>query len=649
MEGVGVSQQSSQSPENAPGLATPLSPSPAALAQAEALEAYLASSAADLPHTLRPIAALREVVAICESIAGGRSAPRTADRHSLRADVQMALTAIGEELARELQPARNDFLGGELKALPDLLSETGGSARLGAAAVALIERLRSHAALGAAWRDLLDATGGGAVSIDDTRHLALVLREIDESLGYEWRWRRSAFRKLALEDQSAGARGPLVNTAPSTARTAWFVFADADLAADYLRIGQIQFFSHRLWPEAIADEDFSQGVEGAEAAIELDAEAVEQEFEVQDGSDARVYARVELSGPRAEPSRTPAAHGRPPAEWARELVSAVVDAGTFRTGGSAWRLLDGVSLYHGQISDGSGTFGSWSGSHPFVDPSKSERLRNFTNPLREGTGEALEALEPNFAELVAEDDAGASRAVEEVRWYEAARSQPDPAQRLVLHVRAFERALPVSARFHWNEAVRHYLRDFWAMDQFGNELFRLAYTTHSALRHQPGDPLQSLGDWLTDETGGRFSVALGAFMREAGAIYPKLPPSMRLERRRTKEVATWQRDQAEAMARIHLWGQRFSRLLARALRQRNATVHGVTTVPEVVASVDPFIARVASFVVAQTVVSAAEGSPLVEALERGRVDSRRTLWRLEQDDEASDKALFGAAGSGPAG
>lgn len=62
--------------------------------------------------------------------------------------------------------------------------------------------------------------------------------------------------------------------------------------------------------------------------------------------------------------------------------------------------------------------------------------------------------------------------------------------------------------------------------------------------------------------------------------------------------------------------------------------------PEVVESVDPFVARIAAFVVAQAIESAGQGEELVEALERGRVRSRRMLWRLDEGEGLTDEILF---------
>src|SRR4051812_42860922 len=94
---------------------------PEAQARGELLGDLLQASHVDPTYVLPPIAALREVVAVCESIEAGRGAPNSADRRSLQADVQSALTSIGEELRRQIQPAWSDIFHGELSQLPSLL------------------------------------------------------------------------------------------------------------------------------------------------------------------------------------------------------------------------------------------------------------------------------------------------------------------------------------------------------------------------------------------------------------------------------------------------------------------------------------------------------------------------------------------------
>jgi hypothetical protein len=128
----------------APGARTPpLDPQVAA--QAALLDEYLDTNPDAVVHALRPLAALGEVTAVCESLRAGREAPQPRDRRSLQADVELSLTSLGDELKRELQPAWHDFFHHELAALPELLGEQGGVVRLLAATKTLIARLRRPA------------------------------------------------------------------------------------------------------------------------------------------------------------------------------------------------------------------------------------------------------------------------------------------------------------------------------------------------------------------------------------------------------------------------------------------------------------------------------------------------------------------------
>jgi hypothetical protein len=555
-----------------------------------------------------------------------------ADRRSLRSDVQLALTSTGGELRQCLQPAWKDFFRGELDELPALLDSGGGVSRLQTAAEILVERLLDPRAAQAAWRDLFD-WDDGSTAVDEAKHWTAVLREIDESRGHEWTWRVGRLRKAAFSG-SSGEGEEILGEAPAfTAKVAWFVFANADLANGYLRVGQVQFFSSRLWPAGVTSPDFLAAFPDSEHPEELDDYALDQWFQVDDSSEALVYARVELDGLRAEPSRTPRAQLRPAGDWARDLVAAVVEAGSFRIGGTHWRLLAGQSLFHAD--------GSWSGSGDFQDPRVHEEIRRFQHPLTERTGDALEELDPRLADLIAEGDRTAATAVEEARWYEAARAQDDPAQRLVLHVRAFERALPVARDFHWNEAVSRYLRDFWAVEEFGDEVFRAAHGSYRPLKREAPDELDKLEQWLVDGPRGGFSVFSGVFLRMAEEVHRLLPcDDLRLLRREVRQIASWAAKTEAASRRIENWQACFSVLLRRALRQRNATAHGVTTVPEVVISVDAFIARIAAMVVAEAIHSATRGVDLIQGLERGRVRSRRMLWRLNENDGCVDQILF---------
>lgn len=411
--------------------------------QAQRICECLSTDPSGLPDPLTPLTALREVCALCESIGAGRQAPGSGDRSSLQVDVKGALASLGPDLKRELQPILKDYVTGVLSELPQLLDDAPGVVRLQTATRSLLDRLRHPACTRAAWRDL---TAGAANGADSQRCLmfAMQLREIDGALGHEWESRDRRLRELTRMARFGECEELLSYPTRTSAKVAWFIFSDADIKGDYLRVGQVQFFSHRLWPECVVKANF---MDRYGADVEFPAELDEVALEAltpSDTSEAHVYARVELSGPRAEPDRNPFAHFKPPQAWARDLVAGIVDAGTFQIGGTSWRLLDGVMVYHGLLGDHSGE--GWAGTAAFGEPEQSN-WRPPPNPLRELTGKALDELPRGFAELLAEGNAKARDALAEVHWFEAARSQGDLAQRLVLFVRGFELALPTRPTF----------------------------------------------------------------------------------------------------------------------------------------------------------------------------------------------------------
>jgi len=135
-------------------------------------------------------------------------------------------------------------------------------------------------------------------------------------------------------------------------------------------------------------------------------------------------------------------------------------------------------------------------------------------------------------------------------------------------------------------------------------------------------------------------VTYGAFVRAISRIAEELPTNSQLQRE-ARAVSAWIRDPAKTTRQLDIQSNLFDRLLARSVRQRNAVVHGVKTVQEVVASVEPFIRRLAASLVAQAVVSAAVGEQPVASLESQRVKIRRKLWLLREGTGPVDRVLFG--------
>ncbi len=157
---------------------------------------HLRTDPASVADPLTPVAALREICAVCESIEAGRQAPGSGDRSSLKVDVCQSLASLGPELKAQLQPALKDYRVAELAKLPLLLDEAPGVVQLHAATRSLLDRLKRAACAQAAWRDLVRGVSKG-IEPQHRTMFALQLREIDEALGHEWQGREQRLRELA--------------------------------------------------------------------------------------------------------------------------------------------------------------------------------------------------------------------------------------------------------------------------------------------------------------------------------------------------------------------------------------------------------------------------------------------------------------------
>jgi hypothetical protein len=608
---------------------------PAAHALAERLESALEEGLQKIEtHILRPLAVLDELDALCRSLEHGRPPPGADDRRSLAADLQLAFTTLGEAIRAALQPAHGEVVKDLVVRLPDLLDDPGGRLHVVGFARELRRRLLSEDGIIALWRDLRAAASAGRPAEEiDVAGSRLI--EGVEACGFEWRWVRANviqyLRRGLFDEVEAELRRPV----DRSAKVAWFAFGYADLPDGYLRIGQVQFFSSRLWPEAVRSREFISGFADAEYPEEITDHVVGHELKIDpDFTPPKlVYARVELQSPRATGEKNPWAHAQPPFIWAREYVHSLVQAATFRQGGSTWRLLDGGAMYH--------EHGSWSGSWPIHDPERFNPERDARDPLREGTGEALEELPTGFADRLAEGAIDAKAAAREVHWHLAVARQDDPAQRIALFVRGFELALPIIGDERWHGAVKRYFRDFWALHRVADELLQLALDTERSFSWTgQHDVLKELPAFI-EHQGQRFTVSVEAFVNAAPQLLERLPPVQRDVKRRLRRVSNWASDAKLAFEQVDAKRQQFDILLKRAIRQRNAVVHGVETVPAVVATTEPFLASLAATIVATAVDEASTGSRMHDALERGRIIEARRLWRLRNNSGTVASSLFG--------
>ena len=326
----------------------------------DSLQLLVGTEAGNCARILRPVAALDEVVAISDAVAEGHAPPQPHDRRSLAADVDLALSALGPETKAYLGATVRDYRAHEIPKLEEFLDDGAGAKRVLHASRYLRKKLKNRLATQAAWRDLVSRVRSGRPE-SDARHAALVLIELAESLGHEWRWVRSRIHDALVAGNLDEVERELGEPPSRTARAAWFAFADAHVPRGYVRLGQVQFFSHEIWPDLVRDESaLLKTYPEAEYPRELDdrmtsymsgvkpgaaQDAPEEEQREAAAAEHRVFARVELTGPRASGAQNPWAHGRPPDKWARDLVVGLVEAASFRWGGSQWKLLEGAVAY----------------------------------------------------------------------------------------------------------------------------------------------------------------------------------------------------------------------------------------------------------------------------------------------------------------
>jgi hypothetical protein len=119
-----------------------------------------------------------------------------------------------------------------------------------------------------------------------------------------------------------------------------------------------------------------------------------------------------------------------------------------------------------------------------------------------------------------------------------------------------------------------------------------------------------------------------------------MPKRRRQQRRRLKAAAAWAAEPARALQRMQQLEGRFDILLKRALRQRNAAIHGVDTVLPVIASVDGFITQLAARIIGQTIASAPKRQQPAEALEVARIRAHDILARLGEEGQTLVDILF---------
>lgn len=320
---------------------------------------------------------------------------------------------------------------------------------------------------------------------------------------------------------------------------------------------------------------------------------------------------------------------------ARQLASDVLRAAL---PDSQWILMGGAASY----LQGSG----WGGNR-FTGADWGARAQ-FDPPRHEPTTSELAQLDERFGTGLVQADEAALDAVGYVRWGHAVANLPEPAQRIALSLRILERALPRNAETerNWQGATRRYLKETWSERRLGLWLRDASFAMLSAhpghwetYPSEAGERYRTLNDELIPSAG---RLAFYFYGDRALRRLPETASDMdegSMERRLLDEVHRRAGTGADAAAWLEYFDERFERLLARTARQRNAVLHGATTVPAVLASIESFVSQLTNRVVAEKIHAAATGISVVAAMESARYGALERRARLKRGEHPA-QVLF---------
>ena len=602
------------------------------------------------PDQLLPLAALSELVA------AAASPPTTPeDVASLQSDLGDALGALGSDLSSVVAVAADEFRRNTIGHLRTLLATPQGATIAGASAQTVSARLQSDVAVVAAWRDCVRAFRGVDGYPVCVQRVAM-LREIVEHRGHSWTSESALIVRVINDSADHVHRADGSNAAlphgqhfefedraglsedqrlaiveqrlrtqlPEEEIVIWLMIYDAAVADGVVEVGPVRFIDvahmrERVFAQAPEFEPFSLP-EGLEQFL-----ATQLISDLQDGDQA-VLARVQTTT-RAGEALT----------WARRTVTALIDVATLDRRPDGWRLADG-HLVSGDRA--------W--SHHRFSPAGSGRFRMdhaitqmFSRPDR-----ALAQIDERIVSAWIAGREDATNAIELARWERALAALPDEVFRVALGVRNLERTLPAQRiprqggqLAHWTSVAAYYLKDGWVWHSLLADLRELQVHSVSPTHLRPPEPITGARSVIgifyraLDELCGTQSPSLAQLVEHAAAL-ADLAPEQTAQRRLLAQLATDTADRDATLDYLGRFDRRFDLLLARAARQRNASVHGTATVPAVISNVLPFTNEIGRHLVSGALTAATENEPLPAWLEH-----RRLVVREDRAELAAGRTL----------
>jgi len=581
---------------------------------------------------------MRELAAAARSTLGGRPM-NLPDARSLRDDLRRSTETVGPQMRTEIETALRD-LTSDFELLPTRLTSPTGSTLLLGHAENLLDVLRKPQLGVAAWRDVVTAfEGRDAASTCESR--ISQLRTILEERGHDWSERASRLaevlndraitisrlrgeepkswdpRELAgtTEDERVDLGDAVVSEDPPASETVvWFAYSNARLGRPHLSVGALDFYDGEVW------DDERVILEGQwPRPPELDDE---HRFHLRDKPSPHcVLLRVNLGRTATTTARTRA---RRVAERIPSLVSS----------SSLWKLMEGEVAWVAE--------GGWFGHAAFEDAQeKSIRLATVYTQS-DPTGIQLREIEEKLINgLVSRDDAAGALA-DGFRWHSASREIPDVAQRVAVTVQSLERQfIPTNQddKDPWHALLKHYVRAFWAWRTFDAEVCNSGLHALSGLEDwMQGGDLEKYDDYrkqfVTDLPDRAYQIHRGRILRTAKQLANELPHGS-LQQKLAEQLADWSSDPKAALVELDTLGDRFDALLSRAVRVRNAAVHGGEVVAEVAESVDRFVFGLETLILAARQWALIDGTVPIAIHQRWRI---RAVRGREQLDAGQDFA-----------
>jgi hypothetical protein len=297
-------------------------------------------------------------------------------------------------------------------------------------------------------------------------------------------------------------------------------------------------------------------------------------------------------------------------ERARDLARAAVEL----TGWDAdWVLLEGEV---GHSASG------WFGPAWFSDPRQRDLNRPPVVPHLDPIAHSLPDLDDNLLRRIADGEPKAVELLADTRWRRAVANLPDAEHRVSLVVALFERVLVPSAvgTGKWYGACERYLELLYAFGDVTHQIWDAGYYgVRTASRTARTDEVKTIDAAICGGSPpGVIQVDHGEVIRLASNLRQHLEPRS-MQERMVAEVEQRTADGAATAAWLDESRRRFDQLLARARRQRNAITHGTRTVPDILASVEPFLSRLAGLLIGSLHYCVVEDRDLIVELERWRL------------------------------